>query len=332
MKFGLLTYDIGPSGKFNVGDYIQSLAAKQYLPKVDRLIKREYLNSLDLKEKTSVIMNGWYTQHPENWPPENLLNPLFISFHLNSEYAEKILNKPENIQYLKKYAPIGCRDVGTLNYMKKYNIDAYYSSCLTTTLDIKYKSNERNDDVLMVDVLYKDDLKQKYKDYPRSIVSDIRSGKILKMRKREKIIKSIIPKEILQKAQYLTHSYWGKDYSEKERFELAEELLRKYAKAKLVITSRIHCALPCLALGTPVVFVVGGGLFEKSELSRLKGIIEHLNIITTEKIDLDSNISKNIKFLDVKNLDWENISNPKSYLKYTDQLKKTCYNFIENNK
>jgi hypothetical protein len=40
-----------------------------------------------------------------------------------------------------------------------------------------------------------------------------------------------------------------------ERLGKAEELLRLYAGARLVVTSRLHCALPCLALGTPVLFI-----------------------------------------------------------------------------
>ncbi|WP_264821067.1 polysaccharide pyruvyl transferase family protein [Acinetobacter schindleri] len=34
-------------------------------------------------------------------------------------------------------------------------------------------------------------------------------------------------------------------------------MLEKYSTAKLVITSRIHCALPCLAMGTPVIYING---------------------------------------------------------------------------
>ena len=39
------------------------------------------------------------------------------------------------------------------------------------------------------------------------------------------------------------------------KYEEAEALLRRYATAELVITSRLHCALPCRAMGTPVIFV-----------------------------------------------------------------------------
>lgn len=329
MKFGLLTYEEKQTGQFNIGDYIQSLAAKQYLPRVDSMIQRDYLNTLKLTEKTSAIMNGWYTHHPENWPPVELLNPFFISFHLNSSYADKILSQPDNVDYLKKHSPIGCRDVGTVEYLHKYGIDAYYSSCLTTTLDIKYKSVEKNNDILIVDLLYKNDYKQAYKNSSKRFVADVLKGRIFKINERDKMIKSLIPKEILRTAKYLTHSYPGKDYNEKERFEEAEKLLDKYAKAKLVITSRIHCALPCLALGTPVVFIAGGGLFEKSEMSRLKGTIEHLNIISTDKIDLDDSISNELNILNADSIDWDKVTNPTSYLKYADKLKETCIEFID---
>ena len=39
-----------------------------------------------------------------------------------------------------------------------------------------------------------------------------------------------------------------------------ENLLERYKKAKVVFTSLIHCALPCIAMGTPVVFVDAGDL------------------------------------------------------------------------
>ena len=40
-----------------------------------------------------------------------------------------------------------------------------------------------------------------------------------------------------------------------QRFQLAKQLLDQYARAKLVISTRIHGALPCLALNTPIIFI-----------------------------------------------------------------------------
>jgi exopolysaccharide biosynthesis predicted pyruvyltransferase EpsI len=39
------------------------------------------------------------------------------------------------------------------------------------------------------------------------------------------------------------------------RLAAAERLLEVYARAEMVVTTRLHCALPCLALGTPVLFM-----------------------------------------------------------------------------
>ncbi|HEY0092602.1 MAG TPA: polysaccharide pyruvyl transferase family protein, partial [Flavobacterium sp.] len=69
----------------------------------------------------------------------------------------------------------------------------------------------------------------------------------------------------------------AKKYSHEEKFAMAEDLLNKYARAKLVITSRIHCALPCLAMGTPVIFVNGFDSFVDS--CRFDGILDLFNRI-----------------------------------------------------
>lgn len=329
MNYSLLSYDESPSGKFNVGDHIQSLAAKQYLPRVDSYLYRDRLNEENLDDETNLILNGWFTYQPENWPPNKLINPLFVSFHLNSHYAERLLSKEESVNYLKKHAPIGCRDIGTVNSLKKYGIDAYYSSCLTTTLDLKYHTENKSDDIYIVDVLYKNDYKLLYKEFPKRIIPHIINGKFFKRNEREKIISKIIPQHILNKAKYIGHSYWNKDYNEDQRFQLGEDILKKYAAAKLVITSRIHCALPCLALGTPVVFITGGDLNNMTEMSRLKGIIEHMNIISINPVELDSTNFKEFSILDPEKVDWDNIKNPTGYKVYAEELKKTCLGFIK---
>ena len=40
-----------------------------------------------------------------------------------------------------------------------------------------------------------------------------------------------------------------------QRFQLAKKLLDKYARAKLIISARLHGSLPCLAFNTPVIFI-----------------------------------------------------------------------------
>jgi hypothetical protein len=326
IHYGVLSYP-SKNGYFNLGDYIQSLAAMQYLPRIDSYIPRDKLNS-KIEEKTIVIMNGWFTHNPENWPPNDNILPLFVSFHLNSHVAEVLLSKKQNVEYLKKYSPIGCRDINTVNFLKEKGIDAYYSSCLTTTLDFKYKSKKRTEDIYIVDVLYKNDYKSLYRRSPVRIIPHILKGKFSRRNERDKIIKDLIPQSLLEKATYLTNSYRSKDYTSEERFTLAEEMVKKFATAKLIITSRIHCALPCLAFGTPVIFVAGGDLNHPNEMSRLKGIIEHMNILSTDNIDLDPSIAKSLTVLNSENIDWNNITNPSSYKSFSDELKVKCISFI----
>ena len=76
-----------------------------------------------------------------------------------------------------------------------------------------------------------------------------------------------------------------------ERFRLAKSLLEKYSKAKLVITTRIHGALPCLAFHTPVIFIN-----KIYDYYRFPGIYELLNTIGinyNKKFEIRVNINNN---------------------------------------
>lgn len=53
----------------------------------------------------------------------------------------------------------------------------------------------------------------------------------------------------------VTHFVGSKNLPPRTRREMALGFLQRYAGAELVLTTRLHCALPCVALGTPVVLV-----------------------------------------------------------------------------
>src|SRR5690606_28108703 len=133
---------------------------------------------------------------------QNLV-PLFISFHLNPVHAPKLLAKQENIDYLKKHSPIGCRDYSTLEIMKAHDIPAYYSCCLTTTLDIGYQSKNKTDAIYFVDILYGYDKRFLYKADPRRFIYHLLTGKLsknLNLKRKKQIINRLIPKFIQEKA------------------------------------------------------------------------------------------------------------------------------------
>lgn len=86
--YGLLSYKTG-----NIGDEIQSLAARRFLPRIDKLLERDSLNKIKTKEKIKLIMNGWFTHKPENWPPSPPINPLFVSFHVTEKAIKKMTSE-----------------------------------------------------------------------------------------------------------------------------------------------------------------------------------------------------------------------------------------------
>ena len=270
----------------NIGDYIQSLAALQYLPKnckpylVDRN-RIQYYNGPNVK----LIMNSWNKIVGGTKYISDKINPIFLSYHINKP---KILPRIY-LQDLENYAPIGCRDTHTRDKLIKYGIKAYFSSCLTTTLDIDYaaKKRERTNDIIFTD--FKFGFYSQADDYIRSLKS-----------------------YNFNNITNITH-YFKKKLSEIGRFKLAKKLLDKYARAKLVITTRLHVSLPCLALNTPVILV------NKKFDIRFSGLYKFLNTIgrnEENKFEIKVNV-------DNKGF----VYNSKEYLKYSIKLKEALKNF-----
>ncbi|MFA0284339.1 polysaccharide pyruvyl transferase family protein [Vibrio sp. 10N.222.55.F12] len=283
-KFGMLSYH--DHAGFNIGDNIQSLAAKQYIPRVDELVLRDELSKVKIKD-LNVIMNGWYTHYPETWLPNDNLNPFFVSFHLNSEIKDRFLGQKEIVDYLKKHQPIGCRDRNTVISLEEYGIEAYYTGCLTLTLDsYAVDECERGDDIYIVDPFFNFPDKRLVFRNLKSFVRSTSEGKLFSLGKRDKYLNKMFSKSLLKNAKYETHVFYDNGWTEERKFSEAEKLLRKYAKAKLVITSRIHCALPCLAMGTPVLFL--NAFDNEIDTCRFDGLLEFFNVVN---IDSKLNIS-----------------------------------------
>ena len=252
----------------------------QYLPNncsptfIDR-DSFQFYNGKNVK----LIMNGWYRILNGNKLIPSNISPIVLSIHIDN------INKLDTIAInnLKKYQTIGCRDMYTLRGLKKYGIDAYFSSCLTTTLDIDYSVNdlERTNEIIFID--YKFGYNKKIDNYIKSLNSYNFSNIV-----------------------HTTHSF-NLNNSQNKRFNIAKELLDKYSKAKLVITSRLHGALPCLALNTPFIFV------NNRYSIRYEGLYEFMNTIG---INATKQFNINV-MLDENNF----VINPKKYLKYSNKLK-----------
>ncbi|PIP87352.1 hypothetical protein COW81_00735 [Candidatus Campbellbacteria bacterium CG22_combo_CG10-13_8_21_14_all_36_13] len=294
--YGLLKYSTN-----NIGDEIQSLVARQFLPRVDILLDRDKLNKVRSKQKIKVIMNGWFTHLPENWPPSEAIEPLFISFHITPS-AIKIMTTEKSLAYLKKHAPIGCRDLYTQNILRSHSIDTYFSGCLTLTF---HKNRDKVAKHIFVVDLEKNDLSE----LPTTMIKDATytnhysilpiTGSVTlflsKLLRRYYFLTDKLKTESLLKIFIKKIELWFCGiFSNNFKFNKASEVLDLYKNASLVITSRLHCALPCVAFGTPVIF-----LSRNIENVRFKEYMEYF--ITKSDIASVSDIDNFIKNKMIKN-------------------------------
>ena len=340
MKYGLLVVSKGCEGGTNIGDYIQALASQQFVGKPDLFLERETELRDYEGEPVKIIMNGWYMNHTENWPPSDNIIPLWVALHINKCGLPEFLNE-KSISYFKKHEPIGCRDQHSVDLLKNMGVDAYFSGCMTLTLGYNYRKQKTTDKVYIVEPytrtsgLYADHklLFVKTIIYYLLHKSDVKS---ITQKKGEQGFRSefynayflmeyskVFDYNMLVNAEYINQ------YNEKidaayptneEKMAYAEQLVRGYSEASCVITSRIHCGLPCLGIETPVIFVKDANANEIST-DRFGGLIELFNTITWDGLHLTGNIPE-IKYNKnnfPKNKDaWRVIS---------EKLISTCLNF-----
>lgn len=358
MKSGLLVCSGTKSNK-NIGDYIQSIAAEQFIPGEEyTFIEREELKFYNFSEPVKTIMNGWFMHHPENWPPAKCIEPLFTSFHIVPRNAEKLLSN-ENIPYFKQYEPIGCRDYNTLRLLEAKGIQTYFSGCLTLTLNNTCK--EKNNKIIFVDPYY-----ESYKNSNGKISLPVflsnfiyyifHFSKLSRLRKiitTENVKKSkfgffksllnsaafyktystFFTDEVLFCSDYVSHSVSQSNFKDnKDKMNYAKALLNKYSKAKFVVTSRIHCALPCLGLETPVIFITSENLTSTKNPIRSPGRFEGLSKLfrvakyTQHKITSEDEVLKN----NGNKIDTNfSFNNKEDYLPLRNNLIEQCKNFYK---
>ena len=87
METGIL----GFIGSKNIGDYVQTKAVIDLVgSKNIKILDRENLDKYN-DNIIQTIINGWFMESPDNWPPNEKIKPLFISFHLNPSIEKELL-------------------------------------------------------------------------------------------------------------------------------------------------------------------------------------------------------------------------------------------------
>ena len=274
----------------NLGDYIQSIAAKQWIHSDHILgLDRDQLNTYN-GPSVKLIMNGWFMEEPSNWPPSNKIIPLFLSFHLNPS-AQKEMLTPQGIKYLKAHQPIGCRDRHTQNMLEEKGIKTYFSACLTLGLkrNLYVAPQITRKGILVISPMER--LLPEPKTFSLTQTNYFFNVLIQALKSPFKFFQYKIAMGKLndfladsnEKISWHSQLIDRKKESENTRIIAAENQLKLIASAQLVITSRIHSALPAVAFDTPVLFL-SDGLNHPNQKSRLEGMEAFFPIINSSEL------------------------------------------------
>ena len=240
-KYALFSYTTG-----NIGDEIQSVAASRFLPQVDYYINRDYMNDFQAtdEEPIKLIMNGWYSHRPENFPLQHeQIDPLLISMYIDGPVKEAF-SSPANQAFFKRHEPVGARSQDTKDFLESLGVESYWSGCLTLTLQAE-KEIKKQDFILAIDL-------------PNEVFDKVQ---------RE----SKLP--VIRMSADSNHQYMTAE----RRMKLAKYYLYLYQSARFVITTRLHGTLPCLALGTPVLNIELPG-FEEERFRGLRELAHHRTV------------------------------------------------------
>jgi hypothetical protein len=298
----------------NLGDDIQAWPAWQFWGRnVDAVLERDTLEwwhplGFDLKpeEKVAIIFNGWLTHNPRGWFPPQNLSPLFISLHIAPEIAPKFF-RPELVEYLSQFE-IGARDLATLDLLKSYGLKAYFSGCLTLTVShwLSRTAPPKEFRPLIVD------LDKEVMDYVPLEIQNASIDSTQEISSQTSVILKLIPKitqmrwakalkTILPRSFVDSFSYFvfrkildmspGVPKSPLSRLVLAEERLRLLSGASLILTSRLHVALPAASLGVPVI-LVHPRLHEDPRFSGLSGLVNSYTLEEFREVGRDLSYDK----------------------------------------
>lgn len=187
-------------------------------------------------------MQGWFS-HTFNFLPNSSILPVWVGTHFD-EATQRYLKEVACIGPSFLQQEIGCRDLYTLSFCQSLGMRSYFSRCLTLTLPKRLTSEAANK-VYLVNVP-----KEWESLFP------------------ENLTKECI--RINQKWQRRPNESWS------EYLNYAEQLLDDYKKnAKLVITTALHCASPCVAMGIPVILISEKVKENSRRFSALDGILQY---------------------------------------------------------
>ena len=212
----------------NLGDYIQTIALeafyKRFFPDAEQIVlDRDELAHYQGR-RALVLMQGWFSVAGNlDFLPSPDLVPVFSGVHFSSTLRKRLLAADQLNRF--REMEIGCRDYSTMYFLRAAGQKAYLSRCLTLTLPKRKENDGERNKIFWVDL-------------PRSL-------------------EAFLPAAFHENAERISQREIpfipGRESDNKSR---AAALLEQYRReARCVVTAAIHCAMPCAAMGIPVLFI-----------------------------------------------------------------------------
>jgi hypothetical protein len=215
--------ELSPSSPFavftyyclNLGDHIQTLALLQHVTP-RTLLQRDHLTA---QKDLCLLANGWLTvgKLPSK---EDFRDVKYAGVHLAPHCRDLTA-----VNAMKACGVIGCRDSVTADFLEANGVATCLTGCATLTFP-RYMG--KREGIYCVDVA--DDIKEK----------------AVQLYKEPIFVSHDLEDLSLDQAD---------DDTLADQYRRAYALLTKYMTAELVISARIHATLPCIAFGTPVIYV-----------------------------------------------------------------------------
>ena len=241
MKFANVLFDGNRTGSVNIGDDLQLVAIEHLY----NCMGVDYKDVVRIKLSELSSYDGEYVILPISFPLYGyregtnitMFSPKIIPVFLALSIMSGNISDDE-CDYLRHFEPIGCRDYHTVKLLRRKNILAYLNGCMSATFP-RIRKREAKEKVYFVDV------PEEYYDY--------------------------VPKELQEKGvkcSQVLNECLNPEAAIKNR-------LKEYAdNAALVVTTRLHCAMPCVAMGIPVVLMKDKYSFRFPFISRYIHVYE----------------------------------------------------------
>ena len=105
-------------------------------------VDRDFSDGATLPDGTWLIAHGWHMHSlfelRYDFPYHSAVRPIFVSFHINR--LDLLTERAK--AYLRDHGPVGCRDWDTVFLLLSAGIDAFFTGCLTTTVDAVFPTRD----------------------------------------------------------------------------------------------------------------------------------------------------------------------------------------------